>query len=164
MAFDYVERMFRYSDWANGRLLEAASALNDEQLDRAMEIGLGSLRATLKHIYDGERVWLARWQGHSETPWPSYEVRPAVAALAGEFKKTAGEREAFLRTVTQADLERVVTYRDSKGSLFAATLGDMILQTINHSAHHRAQAVNMLRRLGAGLVELDYMAFVRRPA
>lgn len=162
--FNYVERMFRYGDWANGRLVEAGSGLSDESLDRAMEIGLGSLRATLKHIHDGESVWLARWQGRTETPWPSYDERPATAELAGRFRQTAADRAAFLRTLSPADFERTVTYRDSKGSLFTATLGDMIVQGINHSVHHRAQAVNILRRVGAGLVELDYMVYVRKPA
>jgi uncharacterized damage-inducible protein DinB len=35
---------------------------------------------------------------------------------------------------------------------------------LNHSAHHRAQAVNMLRRVNAGLVELDYMYRIRQAA
>lgn len=156
--------MFRYSDWANGRLVSAALALSDEQLDRPMEIGLGSLRAILKHIHDGESVWLNRWQGRSETPWPSYDERPVMAELGERFRQTAAQRDAFLKTLTPADFDRAVTYRDSKGSLFTATLGDMILQGINHSVHHRAQAVNILRRVGAGLVELDYMVFVRKPA
>lgn len=164
MNVDYLQRMFRYSDWANGRLVSTASVLSDEQLDRAMEIGLGSLRATLKHIHDGESVWLARWQGWTETPWPSYDERPTMGELAGRFRQTVVDRVAFLRTLLPADFERAVTYRDSKGSQFSATLGDMILQGINHSVHHRAQAVNILRRVGAGLVELDYMVFVRQPA
>ncbi len=161
---DYWRQMFRYSDWANGRLVDAATLLNNESLDRTMEIGLGSLRATLKHIYDGESVWLARWQGRSETPWPAYDERPSMVELADRFRQTAMQRDAFLKTLTPVDFDRAVTYRDSKGSLFTATLGDMILQGINHSVHHRAQAVNILRRVGAGLVELDYMVFVRRPA
>jgi len=157
------DRMRRYSDWANDRIVAVASEFEDAQLDRDMEIGLGSLRNTLKHIHDGESVWLARWQGRAETPWPSYDERPDMRSLADRFSQTAVDRDAFLKTLTPADLERPVTYRDSKGSLFTATLGDMILQGINHSVHHRAQAVNIIRRLGGGLVELDYMVFVRKP-
>ena len=164
MSHDPIGRMMHYSDWANGQLMAAATPLSDEQLDRPMEIGLGSLRAILKHIHNGESVWLARWQGRGQTPWPSYDERPDMATLAGRFRQTVADRDAFLKTLTAADFERSVTYRDSKGSLFTATLGDMILQGINHSVHHRAQAVNVLRRVGAGLVELDYMVFMRKPA
>lgn len=164
MDVDYFGRMFRYSDWANGQLMSVASPLSDEQLDRPMEIGLGSLQATLKHIFDGESVWLARWQGRGETPWPSYDERPDMAKLGDRFRQTAVQRDAFLKTLTPEDFDRAVIYRDSKGSRFTATLGDMILQGINHSVHHRAQAANILRRVGAGLVELDYMVFVRKQA
>ena len=41
--------------------------------------------------------------------------------------------------------------------------GDMILQGLVHSIHHRAQAVNMLRQLGLGPPEVDYMTSVRLP-
>jgi uncharacterized damage-inducible protein DinB len=127
-------------------------------------MGRGSLRRTLMHIYCGELVWLARWQGKTETPWPDEEERSAVAVIAERLSATRRERKGFLTKVTAADHERMTTYRDSKGRLFRAVLGDMILQMLNHSAHHRAQAVNMLRRVNAGLVELDYMYRIRQAA
>jgi uncharacterized damage-inducible protein DinB len=65
--------------------------------------------------------------------------------------------------LTEKELGQMIAYRDSKGSLFAATLSDMLLQGILHSVHHRAQAVNMVRRLGGAALEMDYMTFVRRP-
>jgi uncharacterized protein YciI len=58
----------------------------------------------------------------------------------------------------------VQVYRDSKGSLFQATLGDMLMQGVMHTKHHQAQAVNALKRLGAAWPELDYMYRVRKPA
>jgi hypothetical protein len=42
----------------------------------------------------------------------------------------------------------VQNYRDSKGSLFKATLNDMLIQNVMHSTHHRAQIVNAIRRVG----------------
>jgi uncharacterized damage-inducible protein DinB len=39
----------------------------------------------------------------------------------------------------------------------------MLLQGALHSKHHQAQAVNILRRLGAAWPELDYMMHVRKP-
>ena len=54
-------------------------------------------------------------------------------------------------------------YLDSVAGYFNATLADMILQVLLHSIHHRAQAVNMLRQLGLGPPEVDYMTSVRLP-
>ena len=162
--------LFRYNDWADTRLLDAASPLDDAALDTRHQIGPGSLRRTLIHIHNGESVWLRRWiDGASGTPaeprWPSEAEPIAIADLAARFHATWAERDAFLAGLTSADLSRVQGYRDSKGSLFEATLGDMILQAALHSVHHRAQAVNLLRRVAgvAAAPELDYMMWVRRP-
>lgn len=162
MELKTLQSFLRYSDWANGEILRAASKLSDAQLDQPFDMGPGTLRKTLMHIHDGEAVWLARWQGKTETPWPS-EQKLNTATMTEGFSKTWRQRDAFLGTLKDSDLAKVVTYRDSKGSLFNATLGDMIMQGFTHSTHHRAQAVNMLRRVGAGLVELDYMMSIRKP-
>jgi len=73
------------------------------------------------------------------------------------------ERDAFLAELSDAALQASVTYRDSKGSLFSASLGQMMVQMCVHSTHHRAQAVNMIRRAGGQTPEVDYMVWVRKP-
>lgn len=161
--------LFRYNDTANARILDAAAPLADDALDTKFDMGPGSLRRTLLHIDAGERTWLARWMlgrggAVAEPEWPDESQRTPVKDIAAGLRTTAGERDAFVRTLTGADLDREQTYRDSKGSLYRATLGDMIVQSLVHSVHHRAQAVNMLRRLGAAAPDIDYMYSVRRPA
>jgi uncharacterized damage-inducible protein DinB len=74
-----------------------------------------------------------------------------------------GNRDRFLDRVDDVRLAADQVYRDSKGSLFRATLHEMMLQGINHSVHHRAQAVNMIRRLGGPIVEVDFMYWRRQP-
>jgi uncharacterized damage-inducible protein DinB len=159
-----IRTTLHYSDWANDQLLRAAGGLTDGQLDQPFEMGLGSLRRTLLHIWAGESVWLERWKGKAETPWPDESERVSIAALAERFRDTWKQRTAWLETVATTKLTESVVYRDSKGSRFSATLGDMMLQMCLHSHHHRAQAVNMFRRLGAAAPELDYMYHVRRSA
>lgn len=153
-----------YSDWANEQLHRAAGGLADDKLDQPFDMGVGSLRKTLIHIFAGESVWLQRWQGKVEVPWPNEEEKLSVATITERSKATSRQREDFVKTISDAQLAKQVTYRDSKGSLFTATLGDMMLQMCLHSHYHRAQAVNMLRRLGAKPPELDYMMSVRKSA
>ena len=155
--------LFEYNDWADRQVLAAGARCDDAALDRSFDMGVGSLRATLLHLYNGEFVWLQRWQGRSETKWPSEEERVGADALLKRFETMWRERDAFLKKIAGSDLGRTVIYRDSKGSEFQAALSDMLLQMLVHSTHHRSQAVNMLRHVGAGPVELDYMMAVRRP-
>src|SRR5438045_1485769 len=94
---EMIRTMLRYSDWANGQLLRASAGLADEQLDSMFDMGLGSLRRTLKHIYDGESVWLERWQSHAETPWPDYGEPVSIVTLAERFGQVYGRRDGFLK-------------------------------------------------------------------
>lgn len=161
---EMVRELFLYDDWANDRVLQAASSLTDEQLDRSIDMGCGSLRRTLMHMLCAEQVWVQRWQGHGETPWPDEKERAAIPAMVDRFHKARDVRTAFLRDLRDDALGREIEYRDSFGGLFVAKLGDMILQLCNHSTHHRAQAVNMIRRVGGKPPELDYLYWrLRRP-
>lgn len=158
-----VRTILRYGDWANEQSVHACSNLPDEQLDRVFDIGRGTLRKTLLHILAGESVWLRRWQGDCETLWPSEDEPASPATIEGRFTETIRNRDLFLATIDAGRLTRAVVYRDSKGSLFSASLGDMMLQMCLHSTHHRAQAVNILRRLDVSPPEVDYMMWVRKP-
>lgn len=159
-----VRTLLEHSDWSNRKLLEAALTLEEGELDRDMQIGPGSIRRILLHTYNGEAVWLKRWQGNAETKWPSESEKIGVRDLMERFERCWVERDGFLAGLMAQDAERVQPYRDSKGTLYKATLGDMLLQGILHSKHHQAQAVNALKRLGATWPELDYMYRVRKTA
>ena len=164
MNLESIQTLLRYNDWANGHLLQTAGPLAAELLDRAFEMGRVTLRKTLLHIAVAEHVWVQRWKAKIEGPWPNEDEPVGVAAIRERLGATQKDRNGFLGTLTDPDLSRIVAYRDSFGSLYTAALGDMLLQLCTHSAHHRAQAVNMLRNVGAGVVELDYMYWVRKPA
>ena len=161
-----IHQLLEYSDWANAQVLAAAALLSDEQLDRGLEIGpgTGSLRRVLTHTWAGEDMWLRRWRGEHETKWPNESEKISVATLQERFGKTRGEREKFIAALRDEALGHEQDYRDSKGSLFRATLGNMLLQGIVHSIHHRAQATNAIRRLGGNAPEMDYMMRIRQPA
>lgn len=159
-----LHTLFEYNDWSNARLLEAALPLSDELLDRPLEIGPGTLRKILIHTYNGEYVWLRRWRGDAETPWPSESEPTPIATLQAAFLANARDRNSSLARLFESDLARIQPYRDSKGSPFRAALGEMLMQSILHSKHHQAQACNAIRRLGAAWPELDYMMRIRTPA
>jgi uncharacterized damage-inducible protein DinB len=165
-SFSMIGRLLDYSDWANAQVLGAAAELSDEQLDRNLEIGpgSGSLRRVLLHTWAGEDMWLKRWRGEVEAKWPNESERVSMAELQARFERTQRDRSDFVATLKEDGLAATQEYRDSKGSRFRATLGDMLLQGIVHSVHHRAQATNAIRRLGGQAPEMDYMMRIRQPA
>lgn len=157
-----IRSLIDYGDKMNRLVFERASNLSDEQLAQNLDIGPGSLRRILLHLYNGELVWLARWEGKTETPWPSESLTLSPSEILAKLETVTTQRAAFIAGLNEAKLDVVQTYRDSKGSLFKATLRDMLLQGIVHSIHHRAQAVNAIRRLGGDAPDVDYMYSVRQ--
>ena len=156
--------LFAYGDTMNRRLLDAASILSDDRLDAALDMGPGTLRATLAHIVIGEDVWLARWRADADFAWRSFETPPTPEDLLTIALNVARDRDAFLKTIDVARLDAVQPYRDSTGTMFRASLREQMLQGIVHSTHHRAQAVHMLKRAGGTFVEVDFMYWRRQPA
>lgn len=154
-----VRELFRYNDWARDRLIESCTSLSDAQLDRVFEMGLGTIRETLNHICAAERVWLDRWIGH---PAPRFRVqadRIAIGPLAEEWRQIAAERDQFLQSFKDHELQRVLVYRNRSGQEFRNPLGGLMLHVSTHGTHHRAQILNMLRHVGATLPKpgLDYI-------
>lgn len=157
-----VRTLLEYVDWSNRRLLECAGPVSDLDLDRDMQVGPGTLRRVLLHTYVGEHVWLKRWQGALETKWLDESEKVSIAELSKRFEAHIRERDAYLARLFEHDLHQVRPYRDSKGTLYHAPLGEMLMQGVMHSKHHQAQACNVLKRLGAQWPELDYMMRIRR--
>lgn len=155
----FFREFFTYNDWANERLLQLAASLADRDLDRPFDMGRGSVRTTLNHIWAAERVWFDRWKNEPE---PFYRAEPChapLAVLADDFRTLGIERNKFLASRSESDLDERVHYRNLRGDAFQDRLGDLALHVGNHGVHHRAQALNMLRQLGVELPRpgLDYI-------
>jgi uncharacterized damage-inducible protein DinB len=56
MPVSTICELFEYNRWANDRVMRGAAGLSDARLDQPFEMGPGSLRETLKHVYGAERI------------------------------------------------------------------------------------------------------------
>ncbi len=145
IGLETIRECFRFNDWAWDRLLAAVAPLTDIQLDQPFEMGEGSLRATLRHLYGAERNWLARWRGTDQPQFPPARELTTPADFDRAHRALVPERNADIASL---DFSRPCTYTNPQGRTYTFALGDVLLHVCNHGIHHRAQAVNMLRRLG----------------
>ena len=156
---DLLDRLIGHDSWTTQQVTLRCRDLDDAQLDRAFDIGPGSVRATLEHIIRNMEVWtdLIREQavrpaGRSSIPELEARLERAaadLAALACEVR----EREAW-------DEEWVDVLDDPPRS---KTYGGAIAHVITHSMHHRAQLLFMLRALGLdSLPEGDALSWERQ--
>jgi uncharacterized damage-inducible protein DinB len=153
-----IRVLFTYNDWGRDRLMALAAGLPDEKLDRPFEMGEGSLRKTLEHLFGAEWTWLQRCKGRSPASGECPRNFTTLSALWDEWRRTAEQRNDFVGTLSSADLPRPVTYvHPSSGKRYSFQLGHVLLHVCNHGTHHRAQALNMLRHVGAEVPEMDLL-------
>lgn len=155
---DTLRTCFAYNDWARDRVLDMAEGLSGDQLDRPFDMGPGSIRSTLQHLYGAERDWYAHWRGGSAGDHPAASALKDATALRTAHRGLAAERDAWLGTLSDADLAALIENTDPAGHVEHLPLGDYVLHVCNHGVHHRAQALNMLRRVGVTVRGLDYLS------
>lgn len=161
MSPDEIRQLYDYNSWANQRSLSAAEKLVVEKFTRPMGSSFSSVRDTLAHIYGAEWIWLERFQGHSPTALPNANQFPDLQTLRETWMELDQRLLAFVRGVTQADLDREMEYRTLKFGMYKNPLWQSMLHLVNHGTYHRGQITTMLRQLGAQPILLDLMHFYR---
>ena len=163
MTPEEVLSLYDYNSWANHRVMDACAQLTPEQFSRELKSSFPSVRATLEHILWAEWLWLERWQGRSHAG-PLGGERADLSAVRARWNQIEADLQGFVRQLSAADLERVVTYRNTKGQGFSNPLRHMLQHLVNHGTYHRGQITMMLRQLGATPLATDLIAFYRENA
>jgi uncharacterized damage-inducible protein DinB len=161
MTTDEIRLLFEYNAWADRRTLEACAALTSEQFTRELGGSFPSVRDTLVHILWGEWLWLERWHGRSHGPEPPWPQPRDFAELRSRWPDVERGLRDFAAGLTPSDLERVIEYRRTTGSVFRQPLQPMLQHLVNHGTYHRGQVAMMLRQLGGVPLATDYIVFER---
>lgn len=147
---DHFLKLFKYNDWANRRIFEAAARTSNID-SRAPAI--------LNHTVQVQRLWLDRIQGvratyHLWDPAPIAEIQELSEFSTREWLQ-------FLSVVSPDGWSRRINYINSRNAPFVNSLEEIVTQTINHSTHHRAQVSLMIRQAGQQPPGLDFISFAR---
>jgi uncharacterized damage-inducible protein DinB len=151
MTTDEIRSLYAYNRWANARFLAVIEGLPDEGLIAPIPSSFPSILGTFAHIVAAEWVWLRRWLGENPTGFPDWLTEPSLARLREKLAEVEAERDAFLGTRGDADLDRPLDYRTLDGTPHRDRLGDLLRHVVNHSSYHRGQLTTLLRQVGAKL-------------
>ena len=135
-----IEALFRYTDWANARVLRQAAQVSPEQYTAAAPVPQGSLRGALVHTLAAEVTWRRRWQGDSPTSLLSESDLPTFEALADRWEQEADALREFIASLTDDDLNRTVQYKTTKGLPIKDVLWHLMVHVVNHGTQHRSEA------------------------
>ncbi len=157
---DPFDMLLAHDRWGTRAVLDLCERLTPEQFSTSFPIGpaeKGGLRATLTHIVGAMRRWADRIGDRPLRAFPKAEEM-TVASLRADLDAASAELAALLPQV-RANPERVVglTY---EGRTYEFPAACAMLHVLTHGHYHRAQCVNVLRRLGVpgisdALPELD---------
>jgi uncharacterized damage-inducible protein DinB len=153
-----VRELFSYTEWADAvvwnAVLDQPSAIADERI-----------RDYFHHIHIVEDLFLKVWLDEKIESF-SKEV-PALPSIFANGKATHQRIAVFLSELEEARLSEVVSlpwaglFTKATGREPATiTMGDTLLQVVNHSTYHRGQVNSRLRELGGTPPMTDLIAWV----
>ena len=154
--------LYSYLTRSRARVFDWVRPLSPEDYARAFPIGPGSLASVLTHIYISEWYYIRRML-EREVPSPAHwpirdDDPPPFARLEGAWAVQASETADAIGAVPDWDAQISYTLTDEAGKRkrVTATPADIFSQLVLHEVHHRAQAINILRRLGVKTEDIDY--------
>jgi uncharacterized damage-inducible protein DinB len=155
-----IRTLYRYSEWANERLLAALEQLTPEQFIHESSGSFKSIRDTLAHIAGAEWLWFERWKGNLPAAMPSWHATADLAELRDQMRRTAKERNERLAALQDSDTEKTFRTQNLKRDItWELPLGMMLLHVINHSTYHRGQLSSLIRQAGGVSVPTDLTIF-----
>ena len=154
-----IDRLLHHNAWATALLADRCRTLSPQQFARRFEIGPGTLQRTLLHIVGAMHRWADRIGDRAVRPSVDDEVNaPTPDEIIAILDETAADLAAVVGCVVDEDrLDEIMELRiRGRDEPFRFTRGTAIIHVLTHGVHHRAQALNILRRLGVeDLPEID---------
>ena len=149
MTDNFLEKLFEHNNWANQKMIEACSALSDEQLDsEPQSITKGTIRLTLVHLVSAQQNYLRT------LTLPLGERRDAVTVAFTDLQESAGKSGEGLLALARGKPKPPKDQLETRdGHLVEPWV--LMVQIINHASEHREQISSMLTALGVTPPDLD---------
>ena len=141
---DPLEILIAHDRWATQQMIDACAKLSEPQFHQPFDIGPGSLHNTLVHMVSAMRLWTQILAGQEPTPRLDQDGKQRTAA---QIKEIFGEVDcAFTAELRRRPLDEMVS-RTRDGRTTVLPRAAVFAHVVTHGMHHRAQMLNMLRRL-----------------
>lgn len=152
--------LYHYNQWANARILKAASNITQEQYLAEASFPHGGLRGTLVHTLFAEWIWRQRWQRTSPTVRLKPEEFPTFESLSTRWAEEERRLMAFVDGLTDERLEGYFEYTSTEGIPYKRILWHAMAHLVNHGTQHRSEAAAMLTDFGRSPGDIDMIYFL----
>jgi len=143
-----VHDMAVYNQWANQALIDWLKQKPTDLLYQEVASSFPGLKATLEHIWDVQRFWLAVIQ--QTTPPDSFRFVPFQGTAQEVFEGLLQNSEALTAFVQSLDADALDERVSFTTPWVSGTQSrfEFIHHALNHSTYHRGQAITIGRQLG----------------
>ena len=163
MDINYFRLLFGYNRWANTHILDRAAELSPEKyVEPVPGLSMGNIAGVLAHTLGTEIFWVSRYREESPTTILSVQDLPTFASLRERWEQQEEELAAYLNTLKDEDVERMVTYQRREEE-FTQPLGHMFAHVVNHGTQFRAEAAVALTAFGHSPGDIDLIFYLRSP-
>lgn len=146
----YFIQLLNYERWANQRVIEALSTVNNPPA-RAI--------AVMGHILSAQQVWYGRIT-REPTFVAIWEDIP-VGWMSQTLDRQHNRLIDYLNKLDEAELAQSIDYVNSKGEPFRSELADILTHLSHHAAYHRGQVVQLIRPMLAEAPLTDFIFWMR---
>ena len=160
IAADTLRTHLDYTSWATHKLLDTASRLSLDQLNRDFGTSDRSVLGTLVHTFAADRIWLYRVTG-GENPGFVSEADRSFAVLSEKWPQVLDRWKHWGQGLTDESVKVNITYQDLKGNTWTQPVWQILLHLVNHGTHHRGQVSGFLRSLGQTPPATDLIYYYR---
>ena len=152
--------LFKYNQWANAKILNAAAKVSPEQYLAPGSFPHGGLRGTLVHALFAEWIWRNRWEGMS----PMHRLKPrdfpTFESLFARWLDEEKQLMDFAEGLTDENLNNTFSYTNTSGKPFTKILWQAMAHLVNHGTQHRTEAAAILTDFGHSPGDIDLIYFL----
>ena len=155
-----ITLLYKYNQWANAKILNAALQVANDQFLASATFPHGGLRGTLVHTLFAEWIWRHRWEGTSPVIRLKPEDFPSFKALRTRWADEEKLLMAFVDNVTDERLNSHFFYTTTKGEPHERILWQAMVHVVNHGTQHRSEAAALLTDFGHSPGDIDLIYFL----
>jgi len=152
--------LYKYNQWANAKILNAAAKVSQEQYLAHASFPHGGLRGTLVHALFAEWIWRNRWEGMSPMHRLKPEDFPTFESLFARWLDEEKQLMDFAEGLTDENLNNTFSYTNTSGKPFTKILWQAMAHLVNHGTQHRTEAAAILTDFGHSPGDIDLIYFL----
>jgi uncharacterized damage-inducible protein DinB len=168
----HIGLMASYNQWMNEKVYKAAFQLPVTELVADRGAFFGSILSTLNHIAVADTIWLKRFSSHpanykilqqlsTQNPESLDQMLFSELTLLYSYRKDLdGIIVAWVSTITDADLDYELHYKNMKGIGATKNFYSLLMHFFNHQTHHRGQATTLFSQVGIDVGVTDLLAII----